>query len=188
MKSTLAKSKRKRSLCKSDSFLRNQFLLSHQQSPFTQSSQNSISPSSTQTCTEANKDFEANTTNQGKTGLDLQCGNFSKNSKSLQVKNQGLIVEAYEWDEEEVSSDDNETVRKILGVDQLTEDPSSSGKKDLVLVKSLADDTNMSIPNVERPWLSETEEFNLPNRNTFRILPSESQVKVTNSLVNVTDS
>ncbi|GJU79325.1 hypothetical protein Tco_1276395 [Tanacetum coccineum] len=127
-------------------------------------------------------------------------------SKSSQVKNQGLIVEANEWDEEEVSSDDNETVevkvlmaladdesgnvgkesarisewvkismrkctnekipnqkRKILGVGQLTEDPSSSGNKDLVLVKSLADDTNMSIPNVERPWLSETEEFNLPN-------------------------
>nr|GEY66546.1 hypothetical protein [Tanacetum cinerariifolium] len=32
-------------------------------------------------------------------------------SKSSQVKNQGLIAEAYKWDEEEVSSDDNEMVK-----------------------------------------------------------------------------
>ncbi|GKC59167.1 hypothetical protein Tco_1086765 [Tanacetum coccineum] len=164
------------------------------------------------------KDFEAKY-NKVKAKLAFLSVGTSA-SKSSQVKNQGLIVEAYEWDEEEVSSDDNKTVevkvlmaladdesgnvgkesarnsewikifirkcineqipnqkRKILGVDQLTEDPSSSGKKDLVLVKSLGDDTNMSIPNVERPWLSETEGFNFPNRDTFRILPSESQVK-----------
>ncbi|GKD86856.1 hypothetical protein Tco_1358010 [Tanacetum coccineum] len=140
------------------------------------------------------------------------------------VKNKGLIAEAYEWDEEEVSSDDNKMVevkvlmalaeendvvskegarngewvkismrkhvnteilkenknlrtelkeltaitetwlnssnkvnqcinkqipsqkKRIIGVDQLTEDPSSSGQKDLVFVKSLADDTKVSIP------------------------------------------
>ncbi|GJS33708.1 retrovirus-related pol polyprotein from transposon TNT 1-94 [Tanacetum coccineum] len=64
--------------------------------------------------------------------------------------------------------------RKILGVDQLTEDPSSSGKKDLVFVKNLVDDTKVSIPNVERPWLSKTKRFNFPNHDTGRILPSES--------------
>ncbi|GKG47706.1 hypothetical protein Tco_0507191, partial [Tanacetum coccineum] len=31
-------------------------------------------------------------------------------SKAATVKNKGLIVEAYEWDEEEVSSNDNEMV------------------------------------------------------------------------------
>ncbi|GJW61049.1 integrase, catalytic region, zinc finger, CCHC-type containing protein [Tanacetum coccineum] len=36
-------------------------------------------------------------------------------SKALMVKNKGLIAEAYEWDEEEVSSDDNEMVEvKVL--------------------------------------------------------------------------
>ncbi|GKA04293.1 hypothetical protein Tco_0677074 [Tanacetum coccineum] len=115
------------------------------------------------------------------------------------------------WDEEEVSSDDNEIVevkllmalaeandviskegaingkwvkishekvnqyiieqissqkKRILGVDQLTKDPSSSGQKDLVFVKSLADDTKVSIPGVERPWLSEAECFIMPNHDT----------------------
>nr|GEW36352.1 retrovirus-related Pol polyprotein from transposon TNT 1-94 [Tanacetum cinerariifolium] len=35
----------------------------------------------------------------------------SSASKAFMVKNKGLIVEAYEWDEEEVSSDDNEMVK-----------------------------------------------------------------------------
>ncbi|GJV01712.1 retrovirus-related pol polyprotein from transposon TNT 1-94 [Tanacetum coccineum] len=52
--------------------------------------------------------------------------------------------------------------KKILGVDQLAEDPSTSGQKDLVFVKSLADDTKVTIPGVERPWLFETEGFILP--------------------------
>ncbi|GJU51904.1 retrovirus-related pol polyprotein from transposon TNT 1-94 [Tanacetum coccineum] len=56
--------------------------------------------------------------------------------------------------------------KRILGVDQLTEDPSSSGQKDLVFVKSLADDTKVSIPGVKRPWLSEAEGFILPNHDT----------------------
>ncbi|GKF57311.1 hypothetical protein Tco_0170848, partial [Tanacetum coccineum] len=47
--------------------------------------------------------------------------------------------------------------KRIQGVDQLTEDPSSSGQKDLVFVKSSADDTKVSIPGVERPWLFEAE-------------------------------
>nr|GEU45231.1 hypothetical protein [Tanacetum cinerariifolium] len=93
--------------------------------------------------------------------------------KASMVKNKGLIAEAYEWDEE-VSSDDNEMVEvkvimalaeendRILGVDQLTEDPSSSGLKDIVFVKSSVDDT--------------------------KILPSESQRNTTDSSVTVTDS
>nr|GEY07284.1 retrovirus-related Pol polyprotein from transposon TNT 1-94 [Tanacetum cinerariifolium] len=148
--------------------------------------------------------------------------------KASMVKNKGLIAEAYEWDEEEVSSYDNEMVevkvlmavveendafskegarndewvkismrkciseqipsqkKRILGVDQLIKDPSSSGLKDLVFVKSSAGDTKVTIPGVERPWLSEAEGFILPNHDTSRILPSESQRNTTNS--SVTDS
>nr|GEV95665.1 retrovirus-related Pol polyprotein from transposon TNT 1-94 [Tanacetum cinerariifolium] len=47
--------------------------------------------------------------------------------------------------------------KRILGGDQLTEDPSRFRKKDLVFVKSSADDTKVSIPGVERPWLFEAE-------------------------------
>ncbi|GJU42512.1 hypothetical protein Tco_1195469 [Tanacetum coccineum] len=42
-------------------------------------------------------------------------------SKASMVKNKGLIAEAYEWDEEEVSSDDNEMV-KVKVLMALTED------------------------------------------------------------------
>ncbi|GKB16112.1 hypothetical protein Tco_0850035 [Tanacetum coccineum] len=91
------------------------------------------------------KDFEAKY-NKVKAKLALLSSSASA-SKTHMIKNKGLIAEAYEWDEEEVSSDDNEMVsnkvnqciseqipcqkKKILGVDQLTEDPSSSGLKDL---------------------------------------------------------
>ncbi|GKA16566.1 hypothetical protein Tco_0696313, partial [Tanacetum coccineum] len=78
--------------------------------------------------------------------------------------------------------------KRILGVDQLTKDPSNSGQKDLVFVKSSADDTKVSIPGVERPWLSEAEAFILPNHDTSRILPAESQRNITDPSVVVTDS
>nr|GFB18364.1 hypothetical protein [Tanacetum cinerariifolium] len=121
------------------------------------------------------KDFEAKY-NKVKDKLALLSSSASA-SKAVTVKNKGLSIEAYEWDEEEVSSDDNEMVKvkvlmalaeendavskegtrigkwvkitmrkRILGVDQLTEDPSSSEQKDLVFVKSLADDTKVSMP------------------------------------------
>ncbi|GKE45583.1 retrovirus-related pol polyprotein from transposon TNT 1-94 [Tanacetum coccineum] len=75
-----------------------------------------------------------------------------------------------------------------MGVDQLTAESSSSGQKDLVFVKSLDDDTEVSIPGVERPWLSEAEGFILPNHDTGRILPTESQRNTTDPSVAVNDS
>ncbi|GJS67725.1 hypothetical protein Tco_0682290 [Tanacetum coccineum] len=41
--------------------------------------------------------------------------------------------------------------KRILGLDQLPEDPSSSRQTDLVFVNSLTEDTKVSIPGVERP-------------------------------------
>ncbi|GJS75145.1 hypothetical protein Tco_0725026 [Tanacetum coccineum] len=72
--------------------------------------------------------------------------------------------------------------------DQLTKQTSNSGQKDLVFVKSCYEDSNVSKLNVERPWLSEAEGFNLPNNDIGRILPPESQVNATNSLVTDYDS
>ncbi|GKD61652.1 retrovirus-related pol polyprotein from transposon TNT 1-94, partial [Tanacetum coccineum] len=46
----------------------------------------------------------------------------------------------------------------------------------------------VSIHGVERPWLSEAEGFILPNHDTGRILPAESQRNITDPSVAVTDS
>ncbi|GKC32820.1 hypothetical protein Tco_1040114 [Tanacetum coccineum] len=54
------------------------------------------------------KDFEAKYNNV-KANLALLSFGVST-SKSSMVKNKGLVMEAYEWDEEDVSSDDNEMV------------------------------------------------------------------------------
>nr|GEV58237.1 hypothetical protein [Tanacetum cinerariifolium] len=78
--------------------------------------------------------------------------------------------------------------KRILGVDQLTEDPSSFGQKDLVFVKSSDDDTKVSILGVERPWLSKAKGFILPNHDTGRIFPTELQRNTTDPLVAVNDS
>nr|GEW50354.1 hypothetical protein [Tanacetum cinerariifolium] len=61
-------------------------------------------------------------------------------------------------------------------------------QKDLVFVKSLVDDTKVSIPGVERPWLSKVGGFVLPNHDTGRILPVESQRNTTDPSIAVTDS
>ncbi|GJZ71495.1 retrovirus-related pol polyprotein from transposon TNT 1-94 [Tanacetum coccineum] len=161
------------------------------------------------------KDFEAKY-NKVKAKLALLSSSPSA-SKAATIKNKGLIYEAYEWDKEEVSSDDNEMVehvnteilkenknlrtklkelttitetwlnssnkvnqciseqilsqkKRIVGVNQLTKDPSSFGQKDTVFIKSSADDTKVSIPAVKRPWLSKVEGFILPNHDTGRIL------------------
>ncbi|GKB18316.1 retrovirus-related pol polyprotein from transposon TNT 1-94, partial [Tanacetum coccineum] len=195
------------------------------------------------------KDFEAKY-NKVKAKLAILSSSTSA-SKAATIKNKILIAKAYELDEEEVSSYDNEMVevkllvalaeendaiskegarngemgedlhekelkelttitetwlnssnkvnqciseqipsqkKRILGVDQLTEYPSSSGQKDLVFVKSSADDTKVSIPGVERRWLSEAEGLILPNHDTGRILPAESQRNTTDPSVVVNDS
>ncbi|GKD44554.1 hypothetical protein Tco_1269199 [Tanacetum coccineum] len=182
------------------------------------------------------------------------------------VKNKGLIAEAYEWDEEDVSSDDTDitevkvlmaladdenvvvdkesarngewvkiSMRKVhtlldmednderksfldylcIDLNYVEEqrnnlvvsvnkfllkrrkfwelinslNPSSSGQKDLVFVKSSPNDTKVTIPGgVERPWLFEAEGFILPNHDTGRILPAESQRNTTDPSVAFTDS
>nr|GEU28865.1 hypothetical protein [Tanacetum cinerariifolium] len=113
--------------------------------------------------------------------------------KASMVKNKGLIAEAYKWDEE-VSSDNNEMVEVKLLMALAEEnyavrkEGARNGLKELVFVKSSADDIKVTIPGVERPWLFEAKGFILPNHDTGRILPSESQRNTTKFLVAVTDS
>ncbi|GJY77458.1 retrovirus-related pol polyprotein from transposon TNT 1-94, partial [Tanacetum coccineum] len=56
--------------------------------------------------------------------------------------------------------------KKILGIDQLTEDTSISGPKDPVFVKSSADNSKVSITGSKKPKLSEAEDFTLSNHDT----------------------
>ncbi|GKA77888.1 hypothetical protein Tco_0784425 [Tanacetum coccineum] len=84
---------------------------------------------------------------------------------------------------------ENQNLRKELkDLTAITETWLNSSNKDLVFVKSLANDTKVSIPCVERPWLSEAEGFTLPNHDTGRILPPELQRNINDPSVAITNS
>nr|GEX77520.1 hypothetical protein [Tanacetum cinerariifolium]GEX77792.1 hypothetical protein [Tanacetum cinerariifolium] len=127
------------------------------------------------------KDFEAKY-NKVKAKLALLSLSASA-SKASTVKNKGLIAEAYEWDEEEVSLDNNEMVEVKVFM-ALAEDNDAVSKESA----RNADDTKVSIPGVKRPWLSKAEGFILPNHDNGEILPAESQRNTTDPSVAVTDS
>ncbi|GKA06613.1 hypothetical protein Tco_0685837 [Tanacetum coccineum] len=78
--------------------------------------------------------------------------------------------------------------KKILGIDQLTEDTSSFGSKEPVFVKSSAENSDISITNSNIPKSSETEDSTLPNQDTDEVPSNESQRKTTNPLVVFSDS
>nr|GEX09601.1 hypothetical protein [Tanacetum cinerariifolium] len=162
------------------------------------------------------KHFEAKY-NKVKDKLALLSSSASAPSSSLS-KNKGLITESYDWDEEEVSYDENEYVnieilkenqnsrnemkeltsiaeawlntsnkvnqciseqiptqkKKCLGIDQLTKDTSISVLKDLVFVKSLADNSKASITGSNKPKLSEAKDSTLSNHDTGKWINLQS--------------
>ncbi|GJQ90668.1 retrovirus-related pol polyprotein from transposon TNT 1-94 [Tanacetum coccineum] len=123
---------------------------------------------------------------------------------SSSSKNKGLIAETYDWDEEEVSSDDNEVTKvkalraladeEIVSVGKESvrngewimismkkvhtllemednDDRKSfldyiSGPKDSVFIKSLANNSEVSITGSNKPKLSEAEDSTLSNHDT----------------------
>ncbi|GJY79707.1 retrovirus-related pol polyprotein from transposon TNT 1-94 [Tanacetum coccineum] len=122
-------------------------------------------------------------------------------SKDSMVKNKGLIAEAYESDKEEVSSDDNEMVevKVLMELAEENDAVSKEGPRNDEWVRiSMRKCISEQIPSQKKriqPWLSEAEGFILPNHDTGRILPAESQrnttdpsVDVINSLVTIYDS
>nr|GEV06457.1 retrovirus-related Pol polyprotein from transposon TNT 1-94 [Tanacetum cinerariifolium] len=127
------------------------------------------------------KDFEAKY-NKVKAKLAL-LSLSALASKAATIKNKGLIAKAYEWDEEEVSSDDNEMVevKVLMSLAEENDVVSKGGAKN-------ADDTKVSIHGVERPWLFEAEGFILLNHDTGRILLAELQRNTIDPSVAVTDS
>nr|GEY34949.1 hypothetical protein [Tanacetum cinerariifolium] len=103
------------------------------------------------------KDFEAKY-NKVKAKLALLSSSALASNSSL-GKNKGLIAETYEWDKEEVSSDENEGIE----------------------VKALLYKSN-------KCRLSEAEDSTLPNHDTGKVPPNESQRNMTDPSVAVSDS
>ncbi|GKB84119.1 retrovirus-related pol polyprotein from transposon TNT 1-94 [Tanacetum coccineum] len=211
------------------------------------------------------KDFEAKY-NKVKAKLALLSSSASAPS-SFSSKNKCLIVESYDWDEEEVSSVDEEETevkalmeltdeerisickesarngewtkitikkhvnteivkenqnlrlelkeltsitetwlnssnkvnqcineqiptqkKKILGIGQLTEDTFSCGLKDLVFVKYLADNSDMSITSSNLHKSTEAKDYTLPNHDTDEVPSNKSQRNTTDPSVVVSDS
>ncbi|GKE62069.1 hypothetical protein Tco_1512436, partial [Tanacetum coccineum] len=137
------------------------------------------------------KDFEAKY-NKVKVKLALLSSSASA-SKALMVKNKGLIAEAYKWDEQKVSSDDNEMVevKVLMALAEDNDSVSKEGAKNSEWVKIyMRKLMTQKCPYMvlKKPWLSETEDSILPNHDTGRILPAESQRNPTDPLVSVTDS
>ncbi|GKE23402.1 hypothetical protein Tco_1434914, partial [Tanacetum coccineum] len=134
-----------------------------------------------------NKDFEAK---YNKVKAKLALLSFGTSYKSSMAKNKGLVAKAYEWDEEDVSSNDKEMIEvKILMA--LADDENvvhvnikilkenKKLRKELKELTSItktwlnssnklnqSEDTKVSIPGAERPWLSKAEGFTLPNHDT----------------------
>ncbi|GJS80456.1 hypothetical protein Tco_0730337 [Tanacetum coccineum] len=126
------------------------------------------------------KDFEAKY-NKVKAKLALLSSSASA-FKSSTVKNKGLIIKAYEWDEEEVSSDDNEMVevKVLMALAEENNDVSKKGARNSEWVKI----SMRKIPlDLDKKTL-----FSLLNHDTGRILPAESQRNTIDPSVVVTDS
>ncbi|GKE47411.1 hypothetical protein Tco_1478669 [Tanacetum coccineum] len=162
------------------------------------------------------KDIEAKY-NKVKAKLTLLSSSASA-SKASTVKNKGFIAEAYKWDEEEVSSNDNEIVevKVLMALSEDNDVVSKEGAKNgewlkismrkvhTLLEMEDNDDRKTCLDYlcidlnyveeqrdnlfVERPWLSEAEGFILPNHDTSRILLAESQRNTTDPSVAVTGS
>ncbi|GJY12755.1 hypothetical protein Tco_0382064 [Tanacetum coccineum] len=126
------------------------------------------------------------------TFLDYLCIDLNyveEQRNNLLSKHKDLVQELNTCKEPFVSVNKFPLKRKeFLELINLLKIPLVLGKKTWSFVKSSADETKVSIPGLERPCLFEVEGFILPNHDTGRILPAESQMKVTDPLVTVTDS
>ncbi|GKA45018.1 hypothetical protein Tco_0737814 [Tanacetum coccineum] len=78
--------------------------------------------------------------------------------------------------------------KRILGIDQLTKDTSSSGPKDSVFVKSSADNSEVSITGSNKSKLSKAEDSTMSNHDTGKVPSNESQRNITDHSVVVSDS
>ncbi|GJS89371.1 retrovirus-related pol polyprotein from transposon TNT 1-94 [Tanacetum coccineum] len=78
--------------------------------------------------------------------------------------------------------------KKILGIDQLTKDTSSSRPKDLVFVKSSVDNLEVCITGSNKSKLSKAEDSTMLNHDTGKVPSNKSQRNTTDHSVVVSDS
>ncbi|GJX85168.1 hypothetical protein Tco_0335942 [Tanacetum coccineum] len=94
----------------------------------------------------------------------------SKNESSSALKELTSITKAWLNNSNKVNQCISEQIptqkKKILGIDQLTEDTFRSGAKDPVFVKSSTDNSEVSITGCNKHKLSEAEDFTLSNHDT----------------------
>nr|GFB30659.1 retrovirus-related Pol polyprotein from transposon TNT 1-94 [Tanacetum cinerariifolium] len=111
-------------------------------------------------------------------------------------KNKGLITETYDWDEEEVSYDDNE-VTEVKTLMALTdEERVSVGKESanngewvkISIKKSLTNNSEVSITGCNKPKLSGAGDFTLSNHDTGKVPLNESQRNTTDHLIAISNS
>nr|GEY20298.1 retrovirus-related Pol polyprotein from transposon TNT 1-94 [Tanacetum cinerariifolium] len=118
------------------------------------------------------KDFEAKY-NKVKAKLALLSSSASA-SNAITVKNKGLIIETYEWDEEDVSLYDNEEIEvkalmELANEERVFVSKESASNGEWVKIsiqKSSASNSNMSITSGNKPRLSEAEDLTLVNHDT----------------------
>ncbi|GJT57292.1 hypothetical protein Tco_0992346 [Tanacetum coccineum] len=136
-----------------------------------------------------NKDFKAK---YNKVKAKLALLSFSTSSKSLMVKNKGLVAEAYEWDEKDVSSDDNDmTEVKVLMAladdENVVVGKESARNREWVKISMRKVHTLLDMEdNDERKYFLDYLCIDL--NYVEEILPVESQVKITDPSVSITNS
>ncbi|GJR97078.1 hypothetical protein Tco_0269252 [Tanacetum coccineum] len=110
----------------------------------------------------------------------------------LELKELTSITETWLNNSNKVNQCINEQIptqkKKILGIGQPTKDTSSCGSKDLVFVKSSADNSDMSITSSNLHKSSEAEDSTLPNHDTDEVPSNKSQRNTTDPLAVVSDS
>ncbi|GKA89852.1 hypothetical protein Tco_0811664, partial [Tanacetum coccineum] len=110
----------------------------------------------------------------------------------LELKELTSITETWLNSSNKVNHCINEQIptqkKKILGIGQLTEDTSSCRLKDMVFIKSLADNSDMSITSSNLHKSSEAEDSTLPNHDTDEVPSNKSQRNTIDPSVVVSDS
>ncbi|GJY83681.1 retrovirus-related pol polyprotein from transposon TNT 1-94 [Tanacetum coccineum] len=110
----------------------------------------------------------------------------------LELKELTSITETWLKSSNKVNQCINEQIptqkKKILGIRQITEDTSSCGSKDLVFIKSSADNSDMSITSSNLHKSSEAEDSTLPNHDTDEVPSNKSQRNTTDPSAVVSDS
>nr|GEX85981.1 hypothetical protein [Tanacetum cinerariifolium] len=119
----------------------------------------------------------------------LEAGRINTQSpEPFQSKNKGLVVETFDWDEEEVSDDEEmEQVKVLMALaddelvvgkpmlEMLTEASSKNDVNKNAFIPAFMDYDHEMIPK-SKDWVERhNPDYKLPNFNTGRILVPESQ-------------